>query len=362
MLLGDFMDKEKIKSVRDFVIVALGIIALVYLLITELFNIALPFFLSWGVAFLVRPISRKIATRVKIPEKIISLLLTIVVVFAGLGIIVGVLVYAGREAWNFLSGLSEDEKIYSIIERLVNPLKGIFGESEGAAIIEERITEAIKGLISNVLSGFVNVVTGIAASVPGILIFLITTVISAIYFSLDLDNINRKVREALPKNISQKLVNFKNKFLVTALRYMRSYLVIMLVVFVILLVGFLVLRVKYAILLATLFALLDMLPVIGIGAFMLPWGIFEIIFGNAGLGIGILVLFAVAEIIRNVIEPKIVGKNLGIHPILTLVLLYGSYSIFGIFGLLLIPFLSVVLNIAIDKNNSSEVGEGKSAE
>ncbi len=356
------MDKEKIKSLRDFVIVALGAIALSYLFITRIFNIALPFFLSWGVAFCVRPISRKIATRVKISDKIISVLLTLVVVFASLGAIVGILIFAGREAWNFLSGLSEDERIYAVIEKLINPLAGIFGESEGAAMIEERITEAIKGLLSQVLTKFVNAVTAIAASVPGILIFLLTTVISAIYFSLDLDNINRKVRESLPEKLSKKLVNFKNKFLVTAFRYMRSYLIIMLFVFFLLLVGFLILGVKYSILLAVIFALLDMLPLIGIGVFMVPWGIFEIIFGSSGLGVGILVLFAVTEIIRNLIEPKIVGKNLGIHPILTLVLLYASYSLFGIFGLLLIPFLSVILNIALDKNDSSEVDKGEVSE
>ncbi len=356
------MNKEKISRLRDLVIVTLGAIALAYLLITKLLNIALPFFFSWGVAYCVRPISRKIASRVKISHKLVSLLLTFVVVFAGLGAIVGVLVYAGREAWNFLSGLAEDERMYKIIEKLVNPLAGIFGESESGALIEERISEAVKGLLSNLLSGFVNVVTGIVSSVPGILIFLLTTVISAIYFSLDLDNINRKVKEALPVQVAERIVNFKNKFLITAFRYMRSYLIIMLIVFFILLVGFFILKVRYAILLAVIFALFDMLPVIGIGAFMIPWGAFEILFGNAGLGVGLLILFVVAIVIKNLIEPKILGKNLGIHPILTLVLLYASYSLFGIFGLLLIPFLSVILNIAIDKNNSSEVEEGKSAE
>ncbi|MBQ7332763.1 MAG: sporulation integral membrane protein YtvI [Clostridia bacterium] len=356
------MNKEKLELWANAIIVALGGIVLSYLALTHLLNIALPFFFSWGVAFCVRPISHKIASRVKIPHKIVSLLLTLIVVFAGLGALVGILIYAGREAWNFLSGLAEDERIYEIIEKLLNPLSGIFGESETALLIEERIAEAVKSLLSGVLSGFVNVVTGIASSVPGILIFLLTTLISAIYFSLDLDNINRKVRSTLPEKLSSKLVNFKNKFLITALRYMRSYLIIMLVVFFILLIGFLILGVKYAILLAVIFALLDMLPLIGIGAFMLPWGIFEMIFGSFGLGVGILVLFAITEIIRNLIEPKIVGKNLGIHPILTLVLIYASYSLFGIFGLLLIPFLTVILNIAIDKNNSPKVEEGKSSE
>ena len=191
------------------------------------------------------------------------------------------------------------------------------------------------------------------------MIFLLTAVISAIYFSLDLDGINSKVKRALPEKLAERLVNFKNKFLITAFRYMRSYLIIMLIVFVILLVGFFILKVKYAILLAVIFALFDMLPVIGIGAFMIPWAIFELSFGNPGLGVGLLVLFFVAIITKNLAEPKILGKNLGIHPILTLVLLYASYSLFGIFGLLLIPFLSVILNIALDKNDSSKIEEGK---
>ena len=107
---------------------------------------------------------------------------------------------------------------------------------------------------------------------------------------------------------------------------------------------------------------MHMLPLVGIGVLMIPWGIFEMIFGNLGLGIGIFVLFAIAELVRNLIEPKIVGKNLGIHPILTLVLLYASYSVFGIFGLLLIPFLTVILNIALDKNNFTKIDKGESAE
>jgi len=356
------MDKEKLGKYSNLVIIAVGGIVLFYLVFSRLLNIALPFFLSWGVAFCVRPISHKIASRVKISHKIISLLLTLIVVFLSLGIISGILVYAGREAWNFLSGFKDDQRIYAIIEKLFNPLSGIFGESAAAGEIEARIADAIKELVSSFLSGFVNVVTGIVSSIPGILIFLLTTLISAIYFSLDLDNINRSVRAALPEKIAESLIKFKNKFILTAFRYMRSYLIIMLFVFFLLLIGFFVLRVKYAILLAIIFALLDMLPLIGIGAFMVPWGIFEIIFGNAGVGVGVLVLFAITELLRNLVEPKIVGKNLGIHPILTLVLLYASYSLFGFTGLLLIPFLTVILNIALDKNDSAEVDKSSLSE
>lgn len=356
------MNKEKIQYYANIVIVLLGVVLFLYFGFTKLLFLALPFLISWGVAFAVRPVSCKLSEKIKLPRKWISLILTLLIILGGLSLLVGILIYAAKEAWAFLAELAGDERIYDIISKLLNPLSGIFGEHEGALEIEARITEAIKGLISSLLSGFVNFVSSFVSYVPGVFIFLVTTVISAVYFSLELDFINQKVKSSLPEKLSRALVNFKNKFLVMGLRYLRSYLTITLVVFFVMLAGFLALRVEYAILLAVIFALLDMLPLIGIGTFMIPWAIFEIIFSNAGVGIGLIVLFILTELIRNLIEPKILGKNLGIHPILTLVLLYASYSLFGFLGLLLIPILTVILNVVLEKNNSAEVGKGGGGE
>lgn len=349
------MKKEKIEYYASLVVLILGALALAYLLFAKLFIIVLPFLISWAVAFALRPLSHKIARKTKIPKKWVSLAFTVIVVVGGMALVFSILVYAAREAWSFLSSLAGSEKIYDIISTIMNPLSGIFGEHEGAAEIEARISEAIKGLVSSLLTKFVNFVSDFVTSVPGVIIFLITTVISAVYFSLELDIINAKVKAILPEKIGTALVGFKNKFLVAGIRYLRSYLTIMLVVFFILLLGFLVLGVDYALLLAVVFALLDLLPLIGIGTFMLPWAIFQIAFGSFGLGVGLIVLFVVTELVRNLIEPKILGKNLGIHPLMTLILLYASYSLFGLFGLFLLPFLTVILNIAIDKNNSAKV-------
>ena len=91
-------------------------------------------------------------------------------------------------------------------------------------------------------------------------------------------------------------------------------------------------------------ALLDALPLIGVGTLLVPWSIYQFIFGDVRVGVGLLVLFGVHEILRQITEPKIIGKSLGIHPVLSLILLYVGYSIFGFFGLLLIPIAAVVVN------------------
>ncbi len=349
------MNNEKIKTYSYTVVAILATLILLYLSFTKVLSLLLPFLISWAVAFAVRPLSHKISSHTKIPYRWVSLVISLLCIIAVLSLIFGIIVYAAREAWSLLTKLAADERIYDIISKIMNPLAGIFGEGDGAAEIEAKLAEAVRGLISSLLTRFVNFATDFVSFIPGVIIFLLISIISCVYFSLDLDNINKRMRELLPQRISEWLISFKNKFLIAAISYLRSYLVIMFFVFLILLVGFLLMRVEYAILLAVIFALLDMLPLIGIGTFMIPWAVVEIILGNAGIGIGLIVLFAVTEVTRNLIEPKIVGKNLGLHPILTLVILYFSYSLFGIAGLFLTPLITVILNIVFEKKNSPEV-------
>ena len=114
--------------------------------------------------------------------------------------------------------------------------------------------------------------------------------------------------------------------------------------------------VKYAVLFAFIVALLDALPLIGVGTVLVPWSIYQLMFGNVRLGIGLIILFVAHEVIRQFIEPKIVGKNLGIHPVLSLILLYSGYILFGFYGLIFIPLLSVIIDILLNKNDTSKVG------
>ena len=120
--------------------------------------------------------------------------------------------------------------------------------------------------------------------------------------------------------------------------------------------GFLVLRVSQAPIIALIVAALDILPIIGVGTVLVPWSVFEIARGNVAVGVGLIILFLVNEVIRQFSEPKIVGKSLNIHPLLTLLLLYLGYSLFGISGLILIPVIIAVLGL-VKKDEAADVGE-----
>lgn len=350
---GMTVDKEKIEYYAHLTITFFGALLVGYIFIRYLFFIALPFLLSWGVAFSLRAPSKRIGEATHIPSKVISLTLTLLIIFGGVALVVSAVVFAATEAWDFLTELLGDGELYGVLEKIMNPISGILGDREGAAELEARIGEAIREALSSLLSSLVGIISSFAKSVPRALVFFLVTVVSSVYFSLDLDKINGFVKRLLPKSAATGIVRFKDKFLSVLVKYLRAYLIIALFTFITMLFGFLVLGVKYAVLFAFVVSLLDALPLIGVGTVLVPFSIYEILFGRLGLGIGLVILFVSHALMRQFIEPKIVGKSLGIHPIVSLVLLYAGYFLLGFFGLLLVPIFAVVINILAARESNS---------
>ena len=350
------MDKERIEYYAHLTLTAIGAFLLGYLCFKYLFFIALPFLLSWGVATSLRAPSKRIAEATRIPYKVISLVLTLLLIFGGIALAVGGAVYAIGEARKFLTELAASEELYKILEKLMNPISnGILGDSAEGAELEARVGEAIREMLSSLLGSLVGAVSSFAKSLPRALVFLLVSLVSSVYFSLDLERINGFVKDILPKRAIKSIVGFKEKFLSVLVKYLRSYLVIALFTFIVMLFGFLMLGVRYAVLFAFIVSILDALPLIGVGTVLVPFSIYEMTFGRLSLGIGLLVLFISHALLRQFIEPKIIGKSLGIHPVLSLVLLYAGYFLFGFLGLLLIPLFTVLVNTLINKDDASKV-------
>ena len=135
----------------------------------------------------------------------------------------------------------------------------------------------------------------------------------------------------------------------------------MMITFSLLFIGFLVLKVRYALILSALFALIDFLPVLGVGTLLIPWGAFELIRGNYTLAIGLIVMYAVIAVVRQVTEPKIIGANFGIHPLLTLFSMYLGLSLFGFTGMILGPVAAVTAKgvFSVDKKSEEREEQAK---
>jgi len=169
------------------------------------------------------------------------------------------------------------------------------------------------------------------------LFFSVVLIIATVYLCADLSSFNSFVSSIIPPKTYSMLRRIKNGIIDTAVTFLRGYFIIMLITFVELSVGFLILKISYPFIIAAAIAFVDLLPILGTGSVLIPWAIILFIQGNYGAGIGMLVLYTVVTVVRQIIEPKILGTSLGLPPVVVLISAYVGSQLFGLSGVLLLP-------------------------
>ena len=330
------MNTDRIRFFAYVTVTSLGAIIGCYVFFKCLFAAIFPFLVALTLAFLVDRPARFLSGRTHIPVRILRLILTVASTLLSLGAI-------ALSVWGIAARLIDVlqnggiDKISEMLTKITDSVGGIFGQ------IGAGVGDAVLALLSSLVESLGGFVSSFVGGIPRVFVFLLVSVISSIFFSLDLDAVVGFFHRIMPKNAAKLLSRLKSSFFSTLVKYLRSYLALMLLTFAVMLTGLLILGRREVFLLALVIALLDVLPVLGVGVVLLPWSFYCFIVGQYGLGIGLLVLYLVHTVIRQLAEPKILGKSLGVHPIVTLVLLYVGYCLFGIFGILLVPIFTVLI-------------------
>ena len=139
-----------------------------------------------------------------------------------------------------------------------------------------------------------------------------------------------------------KINNIFKETVTSISQYLKAQGIMMCITFIELLIAFFILKQEYPFTLAVVIAIIDALPILGVGSVLIPWGIYVAIMGNMKLAIGLLVTYAIIIVARQLIEPRIVSSNLGVHPFVTLITMYIGFKLFGLFGLIVGPIVMVV--------------------
>ncbi len=348
------MKGNKIRRLAYITVAALGIAAGVYLFVRYAAFALLPFLIAWAIAFAVRPVAALLHKYVRLPERLLRVVLALLITLGVLAL-VGIGIWQlSRELWRLFSSIGEGEGIEGVISGITSS-DGIIGELFGK--LGDTLGEAVYQLVLSLLESLGRLISVFVGLLPRTFLFIIVTVISSVYFAMDIDKINAFVLGLLPEGARGRLSRFKSSFLSVAARYLRSYLILMIITFATMLLGMLLLRMPYALLIALLLAVLDLLPIFGVGTALVPWCIYEFVLGTPSVGVGLIVLYVVHTVIRQLAEPKILGKSLGIHPLATLLFLYVGYTLFGFIGILIGPICTVLFESAVNKKNTAEVGE-----
>jgi predicted PurR-regulated permease PerM len=139
------------------------------------------------------------------------------------------------------------------------------------------------------------------------------------------------------------ILKLKDNGIGTLGKFIRAYSAIISITFLELSIGFWILGIPNPFLFGVLIAIVDVMPILGTGAILLPWAIISLVIGNTKIGVGLLLLYVLITAVRQTIEPKIVGQQIGLHPILTLILMYVGAQLMGVLGLLILPIIATIL-------------------
>lgn len=319
------------------------ILGLIFVGFQYVLPLLMPFLLGFLFAALLRAPAAFLSRKLKIGRRLVSTIL-VTLLFILLAVLTLLL---GSELLTFAR--TSVSRFNTVIVPAVESVTE--AASKWTKRLDPNVVSVLDGIVSSVLQSLrtkiaeisTQVVTGIMSTVPSSFLNVIFMVIATYFIALDFGFLRwavaRRIREEEYNKITAGLTYCRT----TVGRLLRSYALIMFITFVEQAIGLTILGVEYSVLIAMAIAVFDILPVVGSGTVMLPWAVVSLVTGDTKRGVGLLVLYVIITVIRQIIEPRIVGDHVGLHPLLTLACMFVGYRVFGGLGLLGLPFLCAVL-------------------
>lgn len=340
------MESNSKKEFIISVVYAVLSVSLVLFAAFVVWKFLLPFVLAVIIALLVQKPSKAICKKCNFKKGITAALLSFTLYL----LVGGILVFGVYRLFIFLAGIVEVlPDFFQNMETFFEGFSSRF--SNFFTVIEEKLDISVESIFAETMQKLVTVlgdfitktVTRFVKNVPTFFITGIVTLVATCLIAKDFDGLKKFVSSLLGRRITKQTVKIKNILFGSVFKLFKGYLILALLTFVQLYLGFLVLGVKKALFSAFLISLIDLLPVLGSGAVIVPWAIFSALSGNYFLGIGLGVLFVITVIVRNFSEPKIIGKQIGVNALFTLISMYLGLKVMGVAGLVLFPIILIVV-------------------
>ena len=371
---------DKIEKRRSFIINTVFVVIIVglfYLAIKYALGIVWPFVVAFFLAMLLQRPVNFLSTKTPLKRgisSVIMVLFVLVIVGSIVGLIIGRIVMELKGFFDYLLIKMEDapafvdqiqawlsdtfsflpkslhESIMTATENFLNRLMGIEAKACADAIQAES-----SGIDFSLLSSPLGAVWGTAKQIPMIAVGVLVCVVSCCFMTTDY----RTLRDMILSQLSQKrqsaVIRTKQVTFSTLGKMGKAYSIILFVTFMEMLLGLSFLKLihvydsGYIFAIAFITAVVDIIPVLGTGTILIPWALWSLFTGDVGLGIGLLVVYAIISVIRQVIEPKLVASQLGLPPFVTIMAMYIGSQLFGFVGLFLLPITIMLLKVLNDE-------------
>ncbi len=314
-----------------------------------------PFVLAFAIAYVLRRPTRLICRKFPLKEKQVSLAL-VLAFYVAIGFLISQLaVHAISWVEDLILNLPH---LYS--EHLEPALSDTFLSFEAMALqadeslfaliqdYDEEFLSWMASFISSISTRAVSAASGLAAAIPGLFIELVLMIISTFFIAADYPILKAFCLRQMGDKSAALFMQIKSYVVGTLFVCIGSYFIIATLTFVELSIGLNILGLKHPYLIAFCIAIFDILPVLGTGGIMIPWSVISLLRGQIPMGVGLLLIYVVITVIRNIVEPKFVGSQLGLHPVVTLASMTAGAHMFGVVGLFGFPIVLSLLGYLND--------------
>lgn len=322
------------------------ILGLAYFSVKNLLPLLMPFVIGVFVAAIFRKTIDLIAAKTHIKRSFVSIL--VLLVFYSL--IAFLIILVGAKVISFVADI-----FYQMPDFYKNSIGPKMDETTKDLLLKfpdieiylndmfNSINNSIFSFLTKASTSVVGAITGFAGQVPSFIINFLFTIVSSFFFTIDYHKIANFIIKQFSVEKRNMILNVKNSVIGTLGKFLKAYATLISITFVELSIGFLIMRIPNPFLIAAIVAVVDILPILGTGAVLIPWMIIAFIFGKNTIGFGILILYIIVTIVRQSLEPKIVGQQIGLHPVVTLLCMYVGAQLLGVVGLLLLPITATIL-------------------
>jgi sporulation integral membrane protein YtvI len=337
-------DLEKQSPVLMRSVYILAVLALVLLAFKVAFTYMLPFVIAFMMAAAMEPLVR-LLERGRLPRSA-AVFLAMVVYF---GLVFALGFFAITRLVAEVSDLAKNIPDYSrALTALFNDLSG-WGKKmflkmpkEAVGPLQDSI-QSLAGHLTQLMTSLAGSVIGFLTSLPNMLMFAMFTLIATFFASRDRHAFRELLFRNMPAPTFAKVAALKNSLGRSLAGFLKAQLILMALTFSQCFIGLSLIGIPYALVISIFIALVDILPVLGTGTVLIPWGVASLVMGRASTGISLLALYLTVLVVRTIVEPKIVGNQLGLHPLVALMAMFVGLKALGVAGLILGPGIVVIV-------------------
>ena len=335
----------------NFLLTLAGIL-LVVLLGPKLLRFFMPFVIAFIISSIANPIVRFMEKKIKIARKYSSVFMIILVLGAVVGVLYLLIAFLVKQTMNLYEDrFSIYDEVATILNNFADKMSGVleklpFGLQDTLNNLQDSLSAWAKNFLAGIELPAFSTVGSYVGSVVEVIFFAIITILAAYFLTAERDNMDSRMAKNMPESVKRYYRMIVDSFKKAVGGYFKAQFKIMIILVIIMFVGFEILNINYSFLLAFVIAFLDFLPVFGTGAVFWPWLVVDIVVGDYKQAIFLGILYLVCQLVKQILQPKMVGDSVGINPLAALFYMFIGYKFAGVVGMIIgIPIGMIIVSL-----------------